>query len=314
MRRLRLVLYALLNLAVGVLIVVSISRRSGSAPDLRELVALEERLCELFNLRDLEVAFRSGPRAGDVSLDVSFTAGEGLYTNRRMLEKLVAALHRRSVLDYSGHPAGVYVEARPPGDLLLVSSLERRYVSFRSLQETLDAIGGAELLAYGNARWGVPDISKRWRMVVIHHSATASGSAAIFDRYHREYKHWAGGLGYHFVIGNGRPVRDGFVEVGRRWLGQSDGAHAGVAEVNHVGVGICLVGNFEDGHPTARQMASLRALLRWLHLACRIPYSEVKGHRDVKLTDCPGRNFPMEELRAWLYAEERERRGLTPID
>ena len=43
-----------------------------------------------------------------------------------------------------------------------------------------------------------------------------------------------------------------------------------------------------------------------------IPYGEVKGHRDVKLTDCPGANFPMQELRDWLCAEELRRRGLDP--
>ena len=312
MRTARFALYALLNITIGVLVVVAISIGPGSAPDLRDLEDLTGRLTARFGLASLEAGFRSGPRPGDVSLAVRFTAPEDVYTDRKRLDRLVDQIHRRAVLDYRGYPAGVYVEASAPGELLLVG-LESDYVTYRSLQEMLDSIHGEDLIAYGNARWGVPagvPLSPRWRQVVIHHSATMAGSAESFDRYHREYKHWAGGLGYHFVIGNGRPVQDGLVEVGRRWRDQSDGAHAGVTEVNHTGVGICLVGNFDEGHPTQRQMASLRALIRWLHLACGIPYSEVKGHRDVKLTECPGANFPMAELLQWLEAEENVRRGL----
>ena len=48
-----------------------------------------------------------------------------------------------------------------------------------------------------------------WRYIVIHHSATASGNAAEFDREHRA-RGWDG-LGYHFVIDNGVGGPDGRV-------------------------------------------------------------------------------------------------------
>ncbi|KKO18072.1 MAG: N-acetylmuramoyl-L-alanine amidase [Candidatus Brocadia fulgida] len=100
---------------------------------------------------------------------------------------------------------------------------------------------------------------RNWRYIVIHHSASASGSAAQFDKYHREKRRWENGLGYHFVIGNGNGAPDGKIEIGNRWISQIDGAHAGVQEYNHYGIGICLVGNFNESYPTAAQMASLSA-------------------------------------------------------
>jgi len=62
--------------------------------------------------------------------------------------------------------------------------------------------------------------------IVIHHSATENGNAAIFDRMHREHNHWDG-VGYDFVIGNGTNSGDGEVEVTFRWQGQIAGAHCG---------------------------------------------------------------------------------------
>src|SRR5439155_15411047 len=68
----------------------------------------------------------------------------------------------------------------------------------------------------GVPREWVPNVTSRpWRWIVIHHSATPTGSAAKFDRDHRA-KGWDE-LGYHFVIGNGTETRNGQIEVGPRW-------------------------------------------------------------------------------------------------
>jgi len=76
---------------------------------------------------------------------------------------------------------------------------------------------------------------RRWKYIVIHHSASYKGSASSIDRYHREEKGWENGLGYDFVIGNGRGSRDGQIEVGGRWNKQIKGAHAGDDEYNEYG-------------------------------------------------------------------------------
>jgi hypothetical protein len=150
--------------------------------------------------------------------------------------------------------------------------------------------------------WNVP-IARPWKYIVIHHSATDTGSAASFDREHRE-RGWDG-LGYHFVIGNGTGSGDGQVEVGYRWRQQLRGAHAGNLDYNERGIGLCLVGDFEKSYPTARQMDSLNALVRFLQARCGITANNIIGHDDVpgKKTRCPGRNFSVAAFRAALAGE-----------
>lgn len=137
-----------------------------------------------------------------------------------------------------------------------------------------------------------------WYWIVIHHSATATGGAAAFDKMHRA-KGWDE-LGYHFVIGNGTDTGDGQVEVGSRWPKQKWGAHAKTPDnrYNEHGIGICLVGNFDITRPTARQMASLERLVTYLMKTYHIPPDHILGHRDTKSTDCPGHNMSVALVRA----------------
>jgi hypothetical protein len=127
-------------------------------------------------------------------------------------------------------------------------------------------------------------------MIVVHHSATPSGSARLFRCLHRAVNGWED-IGYHYVIGNGTHSGDGEVEPGRPEGVR--GAHARGS--NHCSIGICLVGDFESGDPTDTQLASLGALLAELMDRLCIPQSGVVLHRDVKgcSTVCPGRNLPL---------------------
>ncbi|MHC4623844.1 MAG: peptidoglycan recognition protein family protein [Planctomycetota bacterium] len=147
-------------------------------------------------------------------------------------------------------------------------------------------------------------LEKRWTAIVIHHSDTVTGSASIFDRYHRENKYWAG-VGYDFVIGNGTDSGDGEVEVTFRWRQQRTGAHCKTPNnwANEDAVGICLVGDFNQSVPTSRQMWSLGKLVRFLQVRYRIPAGRVYSHKctpGARPTDCPGRNFPMAKLKSML--------------
>jgi N-acetylmuramoyl-L-alanine amidase len=148
-------------------------------------------------------------------------------------------------------------------------------------------------------------VEKKWAAVVVHHSGTESGNAAIFDKWHREGRHWDG-VGYDFVVGNGTDSGDGEVEVTFRWREQIPGAHTGGTPgnwANRDAVGICVVGNFNNTTPTTRQMQSLAGLIGFLQRRYRIPNSRIYGHRTTpgaRSTDCPGRNFPMDRLRAMV--------------
>jgi N-acetyl-anhydromuramyl-L-alanine amidase AmpD len=147
------------------------------------------------------------------------------------------------------------------------------------------------------AAWKPTGPERRWQYIVIHHSASPSGSADKFNREHIA-KGWDE-LGYHFVIGNGTDTADGAVEIGPRWGKQKHGAHCkvlGHPEYNDVGIGICLVGNFDVTHPSEAQMASLARLVKFLMARYDIPRSRIYGHGQLKPTDCPGRNFNYNDL------------------
>ena len=145
-------------------------------------------------------------------------------------------------------------------------------------------------------------VEKKWTAIVIHHSATENGNAAIFDRMHREENHWEG-VGYDFVIGNGSNSGDGQVEVTFRWRRQMAGAHCGGTPdnwANEDAVGICLVGNFNYRTPSERQMQSLLKLVRFLKTRYAISIDKIYGHGDTpgaRVTDCPGKRFPMARLK-----------------
>jgi len=136
--------------------------------------------------------------------------------------------------------------------------------------------------------------TREWRHIVIHHSASTAGTAAVFDQAHRK-RGWDE-LGYHFVIDNGKGGPDGRIEVGSRWRSQKWGAHTGGTpnnEYNNYGIGICLVGNYVSGMPTSAQLASLRRLVESLMRDYDIPQRNIIGHRDAPnaSTQCPGGVF-----------------------
>jgi len=142
----------------------------------------------------------------------------------------------------------------------------------------------------------------RWHYIVIHHSATPTGNARVFDRSHRR-RGFTQGLGYHFLIDNGSAGRrDGQIEIGARWTRQQVGAHCNAGGMNYHGIGICLVGDFTRRQPTSAQMDSLVALVDELRRYYRIPPDHIIRHRDVsgKRTACPGNDFPWAELRRRL--------------
>jgi N-acetyl-anhydromuramyl-L-alanine amidase AmpD len=146
--------------------------------------------------------------------------------------------------------------------------------------------------------WVPRSKSERWECIVVHHSATPVGGAARFDRAHRE--RGFDELGYHFVIGNGTDTADGEVEVGPRWKAQKYGAHCRSPEdyYNEHGIGICLVGNFDETRPTAAQVQSLTRLVKYLRRTYDIPADKVFSHGGVTgMTHCPGKHFDLKALR-----------------
>jgi len=142
----------------------------------------------------------------------------------------------------------------------------------------------------------------RWKYIVVHHAAVDEGNVKSLDRYHREVRHMENGLAYHFLIGNGRGMKDGEVAVGNRWRKQLDGGHLHSETQNKIALGICLIGDFDRHPPTPQQMRSLEALVRALMGRCKLTASAVKTHQQINVvgTRCPGSKFPTRSFIAEL--------------
>lgn len=146
---------------------------------------------------------------------------------------------------------------------------------------------------------GIPVERGRWTHIVGHHSATPHGNAAIYDRNHRR-RGMENGLAYHFVIGNGKDSGDGEIEVGPRWRKQLEGGHVRRREINLHGIGICLVGNFEETRPSAKQMAAFTSLVDYLGGKVLRGTFTFAVHREIDRnhTVCPGKHFPTAAMHA----------------
>lgn len=167
---------------------------------------------------------------------------------------------------------------------------------------------GSYCADYGDVprSWKVPSsLERRWRAVVVHHTATNRGNAEIIDKWHKA-NNWKG-VGYDFVIGNGSDSGDGEIEATFRWRRQIAGAHCGGTPnnwANEYGVGVCLVGDFTKTRPTARQLQSLTKLTKYLKQRYGISKHKIYGHRETPGysggTICPGPNFPMYRFKSSL--------------
>ncbi len=149
----------------------------------------------------------------------------------------------------------------------------------------------------------------KWRTIVVHHSASGNSSPQGMHQWHLQ-RGWENGLGYHFVIGNGVNFGDGEVYVGPRWRRQQTGAHCKSSSgtffgifrpsnfFNERGIGICLVGNFQNARATPSQLESLKQLTRFLCNEAGIGAGQIYGHGEVTgATECPGRNLNMSVVR-----------------
>ncbi len=145
-----------------------------------------------------------------------------------------------------------------------------------------------------------PKADRPWKYVVVHHSAAEKGGLDQIDRDHRKILGFEG-CGYHFVIGNGTDSPDGQIEIADRWLNQKHGVHCRNgknSDVNEYGIGICLVGNFDQTKPTAKQVAAARALVAYLSDRYQIASDHVGAHDQFAdgPTACPGKNFPSDAI------------------
>lgn len=175
-------------------------------------------------------------------------------------------------------------EQRPQADLELVPE-NKSFINLKTLLERAKIVSPASI----QNTWLPSKLSNRWQYIAVHHSATTGGTISSIEK--EDLKSgMENGLAYHFVIGNGRGIEDGKVEIGKRWKEQLDGGHVKGEDLNKVSIGICLIGDFTIQMPTVKQVASLKALLNYLLNVTNINESRVLSHAKMpsQATLCPG--------------------------
>jgi hypothetical protein len=152
-------------------------------------------------------------------------------------------------------------------------------------------------------------MSLRPRFIIIHHSATLDGrtfSWAAIRRYHIQERGW-NDIGYHVGV---ELVNDGYEATLGRML-DVEGAHCKELGMNQLGIGVCLVGNFDAVSPPEEGLKKLREVVRWLMRLYDIPPRNILGHREAGLRagfdweksqykSCPGKLFDMDAFRQSL--------------
>ena len=144
----------------------------------------------------------------------------------------------------------------------------------------------------------------RWKYIVVHHSAGQFGTIEFLQQVHRDRQPGdpVDAIPYHYIIGNGNGLALG--EVASDWRGEYDiwGAHLSGRNStrNFLGLGICLVGNFEEAPVPQKQFDALVTLTKELMSRYDISSANVHGHGMVEgeSTKCPGSMFPIAEFRA----------------
>lgn len=140
--------------------------------------------------------------------------------------------------------------------------------------------------------------------IALHHAEASRCTAQQIDDWHKS-NGWSG-IGYHFFV-----RKDGTIYRGRPiW---SVGAH--VQGMNSKSIGICAEGSYmTETMPEAQKMA-IAELLDYLK-ANYYPNAKIVGHREIGSSNCPGDNYPLEELKNYktllkedepMTAEERKK-------
>jgi hypothetical protein len=127
--------------------------------------------------------------------------------------------------------------------------------------------------------------------IVLHHSANQDHGTldymGLWD-WHVNHNGWRD-IGYHFVI---ERIPRYTVIMGR--MPDEVGAHC--KGVNKKSLGVCFVGDFDSFSVPKEQWDLGIRLVEYLIDMYNIPIGNVRGHRDLWNTACPGKHFKMSDF------------------
>jgi hypothetical protein len=139
-----------------------------------------------------------------------------------------------------------------------------------------------------------PLTAGRWKYIYIHQSHTTAGNAIALGQE-------TGGLGDHFVIGNGDGCEDGEIQIGQRWNQQQLALPpAGASKIDPACISICLVGDFDHSVPTQIQFRRISQLVSALQGQLHISNDRVLLVDNPRTASGIGKYFPKTAFRGQL--------------
>jgi hypothetical protein len=150
-------------------------------------------------------------------------------------------------------------------------------------------------------------MSNNPKYLIVHHSASSPHETVQSLRaFHIEKRGWSD-IGYHKLILNPEGINTEFkkttdlIKQGRP--DSIPGAHC--PGYNSKSLGICLVGNFMSTSPPPEMLEALETCIRILMKRYKIPAKNIKAHRELYATECPGAKLfkKILELRSRLEKE-----------
>lgn len=124
----------------------------------------------------------------------------------------------------------------------------------------------------------------RTERIILHHRA---GNGDVVSIHSEHIRQGYTGIGYHFYI-----RKDGSIYRGRPQ--NTMGAHC--IGYNSSSVGICFEGNFETELMYDVQRKAGTELIEYIKKI--YPNAKVYAHRELCQTLCPGKNFPLSEIKS----------------
>jgi len=147
---------------------------------------------------------------------------------------------------------------------------------------------------YGGRYWWR---ERRWRYIVIHHTASDIGNLEYYRQMHQKERGWPD-IAYHFLINNGSyNTSVGQIETSSLWINRSHHYSTKVSYINYFGIAIGLVGNFQKHPLPTLQREALINLVTRLSKQYSISPDRIVGHRELWETDCPGRFLNLNQIR-----------------
>lgn len=200
-----------------------------------------------------------------------YDLGGGVIGRRWLSQTDLAAIP-----DGANLVAAVQYEARdenpdpPPGNNDLV------------IHDIVDDLPKHPTLSYAERTGGEDDIS----VITVHHTVSGSDYDDIFNiaYYHINTNGWPG-IAYHYCI-----TSNGDIYQTNKLVTKS--YHS--AGNNHYSIGVALLGDFTDEHPSQEQETALSQLIDWLFYERLSQNSNyVFGHREMPAanTQCPGNTY-----------------------